>query len=97
MMPVQGDQEVEHARAIRRIQVPGRFVGEEVLRSIRERAGDRHALLLASGELRRVVVRPVAETDLVDQRLRPLARVLGRGGELKQRRTFSYTVSDGIR
>ena len=40
-----------------RIEVAGRLVGEQQARRVGDGAGDRHALLLAAGELRRPVRR----------------------------------------
>jgi len=50
-----------------RIQGRGRLVEEHQLRLHRERAGDRDALLLATRELRRVVVDLVGQPDLLEQ------------------------------
>ena len=45
----------------------GRLVEEHQLRVHRQRPGDGHPLLLATGELRRVGRRLVAEADLLEQ------------------------------
>ena len=45
------------------VEVAGRLVGEHDRGPRDERAGDRDALALAAGELRRVVAEPVAEAD----------------------------------
>ena len=44
---------------VRRVEVAGRLVGEHDRRPRDERAGDRDALLLAAGELRRAVAEPL--------------------------------------
>ena len=49
-----------------------------------ERAGDRHALALAAGELRRVVRQPVAEPDPLEHLARPLAALAGRRARVEQ-------------
>ena len=54
-----------------RVEVAGRLVGEEDGRIGDQRAGDGHALLLAAGELRRLVVLAAGEADAV--RARPSA------------------------
>src|SRR3712207_8940047 len=45
------------------VEVSGRLVGHENRRVRHDRAGDRDALLLATGELRRIVVQAGAEPD----------------------------------
>src|SRR5581483_11881576 len=49
------------------VQLAGRLVGEEHLRSMRERSAERDALLLAAGELRRVPVALRSEADAFEQ------------------------------
>ncbi len=49
-------QEVEELARRATVEVSGRFVGEDDLRSSRQRSSDCHPLLLAPGELSRVVV-----------------------------------------
>ena len=70
-------QEVEDLLARRRVEVAGRLVGEDDHRLQDERAGDGHALLLASGELRRPVLAPVGRFDLLDDRVVPVLVHLG--------------------
>ncbi len=55
-----------------RIQVPGRFVGEDQHRVGEQRARDRHALLLPRRKLVGPVAQSVAQADL----LQPLGRLL---------------------
>ena len=56
-----------------RVEVAGRLVGEQQRRAVDQRPGDRDALLLAAGELRRVVVQPVAQADALEQLRGPVA------------------------
>ena len=53
----------EHLLLARRVEVAGRLVEQQHARPHDERAGDRDALLLAAGELRRQVVGAVGEAD----------------------------------
>ena len=46
------------------IEVARGLIGEEHGRVLDQGAGDRHALLLAAGELGRLVLEPVAQADL---------------------------------
>ena len=48
------------------IEVAGRLVGEEHPRPVDQRSGDGHALLLAAGKLRRLVVDAVRQADLLE-------------------------------
>ena len=50
------------------IQRRGRFVKQHDVRLQRQRPGDRHALLLAAGELSGVLVGMGQQTDAVEQR-----------------------------
>src|SRR5262245_60075891 len=70
---VQLAQEVHDRLAVPRVEVAGRLVGEEDRGFARERAGDRDALLLPAGELRRVVVHPVRHADALERVQRGLA------------------------
>src|SRR6266540_3824294 len=54
-------QQHEHARARGLVEVAGRLVGEHDRRAGDQRPGDRDPLLLAAGELGRVMVEPVAQ------------------------------------
>jgi hypothetical protein len=51
------------------VQVTGRLIREEHRRIRDDRPRDRYALLLASGELTRIVIAPVGEADDVENRL----------------------------
>ena len=46
------------------VELAGRLVGQDEERLLDQGPGDRHALLLAAGELVGAVVEPVAEADL---------------------------------
>ena len=50
-----------------RVEVPGRFVGEQDGRLHHQRSRDGHALHLAARQLRRSMVDPVAESDAVEE------------------------------
>src|SRR5699024_6585276 len=78
-------QEVQHLRARGGVQVAGRLVREDDLRLADERAGAGDALLLAPGELRRVVLETVAQPDGVDDVVEPaLLRLPAGDGERQQ-------------
>ena len=49
--------------AARRVQVAGRLVAEDQLRVVHQGSGDRHALLLAAGQLHRTVAGPIGQAD----------------------------------
>ena len=56
-------EQLHHAARHLRIEVAGRFVGEQQARRAGERARDRGALLLAAGEFGRVVLHARAQAD----------------------------------
>ena len=56
-------QKLDDLAAGRLVKIAGRLVGHEDRRIRRDRARKRHALLLAAGELRRIVRQPAAKTD----------------------------------
>ena len=62
--------DAQHLAHRLRIERRGRLVEQHQLRRHRERAGDRDPLLLAAGELRRMLVGVVGEADLAQQLLR---------------------------
>src|SRR5262245_44936923 len=70
---VQLTQQVHDRLAVPRVQVACRLVREKDCRLARERAGDSDALLLAAGELRRVVVHAVRHADALERVQRRLA------------------------
>ena len=57
------------------VEVAGRLVGQQHVRVVDQRAGDREALLLAAGELMRKRVGDVAQPEPVDQGATPRGRV----------------------
>ena len=57
------------------VEVTGRLVGQDDVGVVDQRAGDRDALLLAAGELRRAVIEPVAQADQPGHLDRPLLRL----------------------
>ena len=60
---------LEHALGGRRIEIAGRLVGEQHFGPVGDGAGNRHALLLAAGELRRAVIPALAEAERLEQLL----------------------------
>ena len=64
-------------------RLPGRLVGQQDRGLVRQRARDRDALLLAAGELRRIVMAARAEADFRQQRVGPRARIR-RAGDLER-------------
>src|SRR5262245_53265667 len=52
----QRPQKPENTGARMRVEVPSRLIGEDDRRARHERTGDRHALLLPSGKLRRTML-----------------------------------------
>ncbi len=60
-------------------EIAGRLVGQHDRRIVRQRARQRDPLLLAAGQLRRVVMRPSGEPDLLEQLLRSMSRVANAG------------------
>ena len=70
------EQKVDDLLAGGFVEIAGRLVGDEDCGIGRQRAGERDALLLAAGELRRIMMQTVAEPD----RLQLLRRALGSVG-----------------
>ena len=64
-----------HLLAGRGVEIPGGLVGEEEARPVDQRAGDRHPLLLAAGELAGIVPQPVVETHRGQLHPSPIERV----------------------
>ena len=62
------EEELVHLLARARVEVAGGLVGQEELRLEDERARERHALLLAAGELAGAVEHAVREADLLEER-----------------------------
>ena len=57
------EQQVDDPGAGRAVEVAGRLVGQQQARARRGGAGDRHALLLAARQLRRIMVQAMAKPD----------------------------------
>src|SRR6185437_8863772 len=71
-------QELHHLVAVVAIEVAGRFVCEDDQRLAGNRARNGDALLLATGELRRVVIQPVRHPhslESVERALAPVSRL----------------------
>ena len=83
---------------VARVEVAGRLVGEQHVGAVGQRPGDRHALLLAAGELRRQVAQAVAEADPLEQLARPGAALGRREARRRERRLHvPSAVSVGMR
>ena len=83
----------------RRVECARGLVAQQDLRVCRQRAGDRHTLLLAARKLGRVIVRAVTQADGLEQLARPLLRVrlfdardLEREADILQRRALLQQV-----
>jgi hypothetical protein len=61
-------EQIEHARPVVRIEIPGRLVGHEKSRPVHDRAGNGGPLQLASGQLLGKVREPVRDPDAFRQR-----------------------------
>ena len=70
---IQLDEQLEHMQAVRGIQVAGRFIGEQDGRANHESAGECDTLLLASGELNRVMMATFFKAHLSQQLARTLS------------------------
>jgi hypothetical protein len=57
------EQQIDHLPAGGAVEIAGRLIGENQLRRRAEGARQCHALLLAAGKLRRIMVQPVTEPD----------------------------------
>jgi hypothetical protein len=66
-------QRRHHFLAALAVERAGRLVGQNDLAAVHQRAGDRHALLLAAGELTGAMMRSVPHAQTVEQRYRALA------------------------
>ena len=78
-----GEQQIDHLLAGGLVEISGRLVGDQDGGIGRERAGERDALLLAAGKLRRIMLQPVGQSDLAEL----LARAgdgIGRAGKLQR-------------
>ncbi len=64
-------EEVEHAAAGRRIEIPRRLIGEEQQRIVGKRPGDGDTLPFADGQFRRKMPRPMRHADQREKLLGP--------------------------
>src|SRR3954451_9254136 len=81
-LPGRLPEELEQLVAGLRVEVPGRLVREHDLRAACESPSGGHTLLLAAGQLGRVVREPLLEVDGPDDRVDPgLVRLLARDVE----------------
>src|SRR5438034_664070 len=81
-LAVECEEELDDRGTRRRVEVARRLVGEQQRRCPRDRARQRHALLLTARELHGIVMTALAESDLVQQGERARAHVR-RTGELE--------------
>ena len=75
-------QQLEDLHAGAEVEVARGLVGDEQRVAGGEGPGDGHPLLLAAGQLARVVVQPLGQPHLVEHLGGPLAGLLGRAGDL---------------
>ena len=80
-----GEQQVDDLPAGGLVEVAGRFVGDQDGGIGRQRAGDGDALLLAAGQLRGIVVQPVAKPDR-GQFARRMVVCVGAAGQFQRHR-----------
>src|SRR6185503_6480715 len=78
-LDVEALEDAHHLDARLRVEIAGRLVGEQQRRVVHQRPRDGDALLLAAGELVRMVAEPVAETHGL-QRLGGALPPIGSGG-----------------
>ncbi|MNI63389.1 hypothetical protein D3C73_1187550 [compost metagenome] len=70
-------QQFHHSARHLRVQVAGRFVGQQQARAAGQGTGNRRALLLAAGEFVRVVLHARTQADLAQRLLDALAALAG--------------------
>ena len=80
-----GEQQIDDLLAGGLVEISGRLVRHQDRRIGRQRAGKRHALLLAAGQLGWIVMQAVAEADRA-QFLRRALRRIGITGQLQRHR-----------
>jgi hypothetical protein len=80
-----GEEQVDDLLAGRLVEISGRLVRHQDGGIRRQRAGERDALLLAAGELRRIMMQPVAKPDRGQLLRRAFGRV-GIAGEFQRHR-----------
>jgi len=88
-------KDAHHLDARPRIEVPGRFIGEQQDRTIDQRAGNCHALLLPAGHLTALVVHPIGEADGLQCRQR--AAPACRRGNPRVIQQWQFDVLEGRR
>ena len=87
-----------HLRAALAVEGAGRLVGQDDLPAVHQRAGDRHALLLAARKLARPVLEAVAQAERAEQLGRARAALGARQAGIDRRiSTFSAAVAVAIR
>ena len=86
-----------HLDAGPRVEVAGGLVGEDDCGSVDQRARDGHALLLAAGELVRVVVEPLAEAHPLQRLARAPARAPAAGTPRVEQRQLDVLERAGAR
>jgi hypothetical protein len=89
---VEAGEQVHDHLAVAGVEVAGGLVGEDHARRARQGAGDRHALLLAAGQLRRQMLGARAEADGLKV---PLDRVLALVSRHSQRSERGLDVLGG--
>ncbi len=92
-----GEQQIDDLLAGGFVEIAGRLVGDEDRGIGRQRAGQRDALLLAAGQLRRIVMQALAEPDRLPA---PAPRALAASAmpaSSSGTATFSSAVMVGIR
>ena len=97
-LAVDRDEQLDDLAARGAVEVAGRLVGQHDRRIVGQRARDRHALLLAAGQLRRVVMAAIRQPDVGEQRSRARGRVASarRSPSARARsRTPSATAAGG--
>ena len=67
------------------VQVAGRLVGQQNLRLVGQRAGNRHPLPLARGEFIGILPQAVLQAHLAQQSLRPFGAIVRRGAQGQHR------------
>ena len=70
---------------VRRIEVSGRLVGQQDRWIRGQGAGNRHALLLAAGKLRRAVIEPAGQADAFSHGMGALGTLVNVPFQVEQR------------
>ncbi len=91
-----GEEQVDDLLAGGLIEIAGRLVRHQNGGIGRQRAGERDALLLAAGQLRRIMMQAIAEADR-GQFLRRARAASGLPASSSGTATFSSAVMVGIR